>query len=79
MGSGIRAGIAARDRAPDGLDQLRGHEVAGQTALRFKEEAIAYATRNGIAYRVEEPKAPTRKIVSYSDNFRHNRVGAWTH
>ncbi len=57
------------------------NDMKSQVKLKFdsKEEAIAYATRNGIAYRVEEPKALTRKILSYSDNFRHNRVGAWTH
>ena len=44
-----------------------------------KEEAIAYAERNGIAYRVEEPQEARRKPLSYSDNFRFNRVGPWTH
>jgi len=49
--------------------------------LRFdnKEEAIAYAAKNGIVFRVEEPKLATRKVVSYSDNFRHNRMAPWTH
>jgi hypothetical protein len=49
--------------------------------MRFdtKEQAVAYAQRNGIAYRVEEPKAATRKIVSYSDNFRYNRLAPWSH
>ena len=49
--------------------------------LRFdsKEEAIAYATRAGVAYRVEEPKPPPRKIVSYSDNFRPGRAVPWSH
>ena len=34
-------------------------DMKSQIRLRFdsKEEAIAYAQRNGIAYRVEEPKA----------------------
>ena len=55
--------------------------MKSQVRLRFdnKEEAIAYAEKCGLAYRVEEPKAPTRKIVSYSDNFRHNRTVPWTH
>ncbi len=44
-----------------------------------KEEAVAYAEREGIAYRIEEPKPASRKAVSYSDNFRFNRVGQWTH
>ena len=52
-----------------------------QVRLRFdtKEEAVAYASRNGVAFRVEEPKEPTRKIMSYADNFKFNRVGPWTH
>ena len=49
--------------------------------LRFdsKEEAIAYATRAGLVYRVEAPKLPTRKVVSYSDNFRPGRQTPWSH
>ncbi len=57
------------------------NDMKSQVKLKFdsKEEAIAYATRNGIAYRVEEPKPQGHKILSYSDNFRYNRVVAWTH
>jgi len=44
-----------------------------------KDEAIAYATRKGIAYRVEEPKHARRRTMSYSDNFKSTRVGQWTH
>ena len=44
-----------------------------------KEDAVAYATANGIAYRVEEPKPHTPRAVVYSDNFKFNRVGQWTH
>ena len=56
-------------------------DMKAQIKLRFetKEEAIAYAQRNGIAYRVEEPKAPTRKTVSYSDNFKTTRIVPWSH
>jgi hypothetical protein len=43
------------------------------------EAAIAYARKNGIAFRVEEPKEATRKAVSYSDNFKYTRIGQWTH
>jgi hypothetical protein len=52
-----------------------------QVRLEFetKEEAIAYATREGLAYTVAEPKPrkPIRK--SYADNFRFGRIGNWTH
>ena len=56
-------------------------DMKAQVKLKFdsKDEAIAYAQRNGVAYRVEEPKTATRKSMSYSDNFRHNRVAPWTH
>jgi hypothetical protein len=44
-----------------------------------REEAVAHAERNGLAYSVEE--AHSRKIQpkSYADNFRFDRVGRWTH
>jgi len=56
-------------------------DMRSQVILRFetKEQAVAYAQRNGIAYRLEEPRATTRKIVSYSDNFRYNRLAPWSH
>ena len=52
-----------------------------QVLLRFdsKEEAIAYAEREGIPYRVEEPNEVKRRTMAYSDNFKFNRVGPWTH
>ena len=56
-------------------------DMKSQIKLRFdtKDEAIAYANRNGIVYRVEEPKDASRKVVSYSDNFRTNRAVPWSH
>jgi hypothetical protein len=56
-------------------------DMKSQVKLTFdsQEQAIAYAQRNGIAYRVEVPKAATRKVVSYSDNFRYNRLAPWSH
>jgi len=52
-----------------------------QIRLRFptKEEAVAYAERNGIEYRLIEPKTPKRRPKSYAENFRWGRVGQWTH
>ncbi len=67
------------------IDPLMGwtssSDMKSQIRLQFdtKEEAIAYAERNGVAYRVEDPKPATRKIVSYSDNFAPNRVVPWSH
>jgi hypothetical protein len=56
-------------------------DMRSQVKLWFgsKEEAIAYAVREGLTYRVEEPHEIKRRSISYSDNFRFNRVGQWTH
>jgi hypothetical protein len=67
------------------IDPLMGWTSSGdmksQIQLSFdsREEAVAYAERNGIPFRLEEPKPrrPVRK--SYADNFRFGRKGAWTH
>ena len=56
-------------------------DMRQQLRLRFdsKEEAIAYAEREGIAYRVEEPQEVARRPMSYSDNFKFSRATPWTH
>ena len=56
-------------------------DMKSQVKLKFdtKEEAVAYAERNGVPYRVDEPKPVARKIISYSDNFSPNRVVPWSH
>jgi hypothetical protein len=52
-----------------------------QIRLRFatREEAVAYAERNGIAYRVESQHERRVPRIAYSDNFRHDRFMPWTH
>jgi hypothetical protein len=70
---------------PRSIEPLMGWtssvDMKAQVRLKFdsKEEAIAYAERNGIAYRIEEPKPAKRNILSYSDNFQPNRVVPWSH
>ncbi|MEK9673794.1 MAG: ETC complex I subunit [Rhodospirillaceae bacterium] len=56
-------------------------DTNGQLRLKFdsKEEAVDYAEKNGLIYRVIEPKARRVKPKSYSDNFAFDRVGVWTH
>ena len=56
-------------------------DMKSQLKLWFDSEAaaVAYATRNGIAYRVEQPNEAKRRTASYSDNFKFTRVGQWTH
>ena len=70
---------------PRAIEPLMGWTSSGdmksQIRLRFdtKEEAIAYAERNGVPYRVEEPKPKARRILSYSDNFSPHRLVPWSH
>jgi hypothetical protein len=72
-------------KSPREIDPLMGwtssRDTQQQVRLSFetKEEAVAYAENNGIAYRLIEPKPrrPVRK--SYADNFRFGRIGSWTH
>jgi ETC complex I subunit conserved region len=67
------------------IDPLMGWtsstDTASQVQLAFdtKEEAVAYAEKNGIAYTLSEPQ--TRKPVrkAYADNFKFGRIGSWTH
>lgn len=66
-------------------DPLMGWAGSGDTAtqlrMRFetKEEAIAYAEKNGLIYRVMEPKTRRIKPKAYADNFSYDRVESWTH
>ncbi|ADZ70417.1 ETC complex I subunit [Polymorphum gilvum] len=43
------------------------------------EDAVAYARRNAIPYRVEPAKERKVRGASYSDNFRFDRSAPWTH
>ena len=58
-----------------------------QIKMRFKskEDAVAYAKREGIAFSVQEGSASTSGTVarrpqkSYADNFKFGRTANWTH
>jgi len=39
-----------------------------------KEEAVAYATRKGLAYEIEEPQERVIKPKAYADNFAFTRI-----
>ncbi len=68
-----------------GIEPLMGWTSSGDTRqqlrLNFdtKEQAIAYAERNGLAYRVFELPTPRVPRKSYADNFRWGRPDLWTH
>jgi hypothetical protein len=56
-------------------------DMLSQIRLWFdtQAEAEAYARRNGIPYSLEHPKTQNRRAMAYSDNFRFDRIGTWTH
>lgn len=71
---------------PKAVEPLMGWTASGdmrqQISLRFEtaEEAVAYAARNNISYEIEqETPSAEASTASYSDNFRADRKGLWTH
>lgn len=71
--------------APLRVDPLMGYtsstDMRRQIRLEFptSAEAIAYADRHGIPYRLFEDHDSAPKRLSYSDNFRFSRPTPWTH
>jgi hypothetical protein len=71
--------------APLSIEPLMGYTSSGdmlrQVKLSFdsKEEAVAYAERNGIPYQVQVDHESRPTLQSYSDNFRFGRPQPWTH
>ena len=70
---------------PRAVEPLMGWTSSGdmrqQLRLQFdsKEQAVAYCERHGIAYQVAPDHEPTRRTISYSDNFAFTRRQPWTH
>ncbi len=68
-----------------GVEPLMGWtssaDMKSQVRLEFdtKDEAIAYAERNGLPYTVAEPHVRKHQAKSYADNFKFGRLGRWTH
>ena len=50
-------------------------DTRGQVRLRFdsKEEAVAFAKKNGLSHRVQEPKSRRIRPKSYAENFSFHR------
>jgi len=72
-------------QSPKLIEPLMGYtstaDTMAEVKLRFdtKQEAIAFAEKNGIAYQLDEPVAIIRQKRSYADNFRADRKMPWTH
>ena len=71
--------------APRSVEPLMGwtssSDMKQQLRLYFatKEDAIAYAEKNGIDYTVEPEHRPSRRRIAYADNFRFDRRQPWSH
>ncbi len=65
---------------PKFRDPLMGWTGSADTVQQVKlsfssrEEAVAYASRNGLKVIVEEPKRPRTLKKNYADNFKFERV-----
>ena len=70
---------------PQEIEPLMGwtssNDMLSQVRLFFetKEEAIDYAQKNGIPFRIFEPHPRAFIKKSYADNFKFGRIGSWTH
>ena len=56
-------------------------DTRSQIRIQFAtlEEAVAYATRRGIPFRIDEPQKTELRPKSYADNFKFGRLDRWTH
>ena len=70
---------------PQEIEPLMGwtssDDMLSQVRLSFetKEEAIDYAQKNGIPFRIFEPHPRAFVKKAYADNFKFGRIGSWTH
>jgi hypothetical protein len=72
----------ANKREPDPLmGWTMSSDTQTQVRLRFpsKEDAIRHCEREGYMYTVEAPRERKIRPKTYHENFRHDRLGLWTH
>ena len=91
--SAMQSGMANTERwvlefapaTPRSADPLMGWtsgaDTRNQLRLTFetREEAVAFAEREGIPFTLEVPHERQVRPKAYADNFRYDRVGRWTH
>src|SRR5712691_10243488 len=70
---------------PKGIEPLMGwtssSDMRTQVRMSFatRDEAIAFTTRQGIPFRVDEPQSTALRPKSYAENFKFGRIDRWTH
>jgi hypothetical protein len=77
----LRFDTAAAEHADPLMGWIGGGDTQAQVHLTFpsKEDAIAYAKRNGVDYDVELPRERKVRTKAYADNFSYTRYENWTH
>ena len=72
---------ASARRSDPLMGWTQSSDMNGQVRLTFetREEAVAYAQHNGLAFQLFEPKTPKLIIKAYADNFAAGRRQPWTH
>jgi hypothetical protein len=74
--------VPSSPRRPDPLMGWIGSaDTQAQVRLTFdtREEAVAYADRNGLTYDVELARPRRVRPKAYADNFKYDRIENWTH
>jgi hypothetical protein len=68
-------------RADPLMGWIGGSDTRSQVRLVFasRDEAVAYAERQGLAFDVELPRERKIKPKAYADNFKFGRAENWTH
>jgi len=67
----------ATRREPEALmGWISAEDTLNEVRLHFatKEEAVAFATKNGLEFTVIELHESSEKPKSYADNFRYDRI-----
>ncbi|NQU58383.1 MAG: ETC complex I subunit [Rhodospirillales bacterium] len=66
----------AAKRADPLMGWIGSNDTKGQVKLRFetRDEAVAFAKKNGFDYTVTEPKVRRVKPKDYSANFAYDRI-----
>jgi hypothetical protein len=60
---------------------ISSDDMNGEVSLNFesKEQAVAYAQKHGIPFRVLEDAQAPMILKAYADNFAFHRKEPWTH
>ena len=68
-------------RADPLMGWIGSADTQSQVRLKFesRDEAVAYAEKNGLAYETELPRQRVVRPKAYADNFKNSRPENWTH